>query len=814
MSNALTFTFSFLTELNCRVPSDIVFVLDGSESLKDDDFKSMKKFVNNLLLGYPVEENYTRIGVIVFGTYPADTIELTSTYNKYLLAARIENLAHPKSGTGTARALESMREMFRTKSTRDFVHRVGVVITDGRSARPDQTKNQAAMARAEGITLLAIGFGSSIFRTELETIATASNVFSVANSFNDSLERVDAALRPLVCEAPPVIVLSGGSTVLLGGSIILTATISTSSNITSMKWQKVTGSGVVTDIDIASSSGKYSGSTVSSLNPRLVINNANYNDGAIYRLVVTNTGGETTSNLIEIRVVELPSITISGSSIVGYGSTATLSAVISATVQILSVRWQKVFSNGAAYDIDVIGTSGKYTGSTNSITNPVLVINGVDSTDEANYQLVVTTALGEVSSNQINLIITGGPTSPITTTKALPFTTDRINSIAPELCPNCIIGRNWGYKSVAGDCTKFIYMLPDADGKALEFMHVCPWGQFWNLNHLTCQPAHEVYCPDSPCIGKIAGTIAMADHCSAFWVCLNGTAVASCCPSGNNAYVQGVGCTTDPTCLSDCPPKDNRIVAPVVCTNFPDVTDEQKFIQMAPSGNISMRCPLGTAFVAADCGCTRMVTILPSSNLNECKPEVIMTFDDPSRPFADSSTNGITVTYEYVDIDPALRMAKFNGSGMINLYRFAFVDFQESLVIRLEFQELPGGAEQQALVTNCIFSYQEEATISMIVDKKISAVIFGLETSDAKAEFIVPYTKNVMNKVIFIYNGENAVAVINNVRANVRLTGHIIKRQSGIVIGAGSQLGHFTGYVDNFELFMCLPSEIDQYLKD
>lgn len=120
-----------------------------------------------------------------------------------------------------------------------------------------------------------------------------------------------------------------------------------------------------------------------------------------------------------------------------------------------------------------------------------------------------------------------------------------------------------------------------------------------------------------------------------------------------------------------------------------------------------------------------------------------MTFDDPTSPYKDSSTNHITVTYEYVDVDPSLKMARFNGSGMINLYRFSNADFQQSLVIRLEFQDQPGGAEQQALVTNCIFSYQEEATISMIVDKKISAVIFGLETTDAKAEFIVPYTVGV-----------------------------------------------------------------------
>lgn len=65
-----------------------------------------------------------------------------------------------------------------------------------------------------------------------------------------------------------------------------------------------------------------------------------------------------------------------------------------------------------------------------------------------------------------------------------------------------------------------------------------------------------------PCAGKIAGTLPMIGYCSAFWACLNGTAVASCCPTNSRAYIQGVGCTTDPSCLSECPPKDNRIVSP------------------------------------------------------------------------------------------------------------------------------------------------------------------------------------------------------------------------------------------------------------
>lgn len=65
-----------------------------------------------------------------------------------------------------------------------------------------------------------------------------------------------------------------------------------------------------------------------------------------------------------------------------------------------------------------------------------------------------------------------------------------------------------------------------------------------------------------PCIGKIAGTLPMNGYCSGFWACLNGTAIASCCPTNNRAYTQGVGCTNDPSCLLECPPKDNRIVGP------------------------------------------------------------------------------------------------------------------------------------------------------------------------------------------------------------------------------------------------------------
>jgi hypothetical protein len=54
---------------------------------------------------------------------------------------------------------------------RSFAPKIMVVITDGRSASPALTALQADLAKAEGLTVIAVGVGSAIFRDELENIA-------------------------------------------------------------------------------------------------------------------------------------------------------------------------------------------------------------------------------------------------------------------------------------------------------------------------------------------------------------------------------------------------------------------------------------------------------------------------------------------------------------------------------------------------------------------------------------------------------------------------------------------------------------------
>ena len=58
-----------------------------------------------------------QVGVVLFGTFPLDIIELGETNYPQVLDQRITDLQQPiKQGTGTARAIERMRVMFGTSS--------------------------------------------------------------------------------------------------------------------------------------------------------------------------------------------------------------------------------------------------------------------------------------------------------------------------------------------------------------------------------------------------------------------------------------------------------------------------------------------------------------------------------------------------------------------------------------------------------------------------------------------------------------------------------------------------------------------------
>ncbi|VDI12391.1 Hypothetical predicted protein, partial [Mytilus galloprovincialis] len=186
-----------------------------------------------------------------------------------------------------------------------------------------------------------------------------------------------------------------------GNSAVLVCSVTANPVHTSVYWRKIKN-GVSTDIAIASSNSKYSGSTIS--NPSLQINNADLNDEANYVCFASNIVGTGQSSQTFLDVIgDIPVATISSNiySVV-ISATVTLQCTVTSNPAQTSVAWQRII-NGVLTTVTVDGS--RIIGS--SVSTPSLTISNAVSGDEGNYICTATNIVGTGTSQQTFLDVTG-----------------------------------------------------------------------------------------------------------------------------------------------------------------------------------------------------------------------------------------------------------------------------------------------------------------------------------------------------------------------------------------------------------------------
>lgn len=191
--------FTFLpSDLICKVPADIGILLDGSDSIAHEDWIKQKHFVASLINNLDVGREMIHVSVAVFSTIIGETIGLTPFKTKELLMILTNNLKQPKVGTNTARGIEHMRQTMASQG-RTSAPKVMIIVTDGKSSSPKKTMEQARLAKSEGITVIAVGVGTQLFREELRQIATNERKLFTVSDFH-ALQQIIVALRNLICQ--------------------------------------------------------------------------------------------------------------------------------------------------------------------------------------------------------------------------------------------------------------------------------------------------------------------------------------------------------------------------------------------------------------------------------------------------------------------------------------------------------------------------------------------------------------------------------------------------------------------------------------
>ncbi|XP_041962560.1 collagen alpha-6(VI) chain-like isoform X2 [Alosa sapidissima] len=139
--------------------ADIIFLVDGSQSVSYEQFQIMKHLMSSIVNSSSVGENAVRIGGIVYSTEPEIKFALNEYNTNKELRQVISELKPLGGDTYTSKALSYSLDYFSEFSggRNELVHKFLIVMTNGEARDAGELKNTAAKLREKGIRIFGIG---------------------------------------------------------------------------------------------------------------------------------------------------------------------------------------------------------------------------------------------------------------------------------------------------------------------------------------------------------------------------------------------------------------------------------------------------------------------------------------------------------------------------------------------------------------------------------------------------------------------------------------------------------------------------------
>ncbi|OPJ82088.1 collagen alpha-6(VI) chain isoform A [Patagioenas fasciata monilis] len=188
------------TEVCKEMKGDIMFLVDSSGSIGDENFLKMKNFMRELVNRTDVGADRVQIGVVQFSHEPKEEFKLNTYITKRDIFSAIDRISPLQSTTLTGEALKFMLKYFQASSgSRHVVKKVLILITDGESQ--DDVKGPATMLRDKGIIIYSVGVFNAN-KTQLEEISGKRDMVFYVENF-DILNQIISNLIFDICSRTP-----------------------------------------------------------------------------------------------------------------------------------------------------------------------------------------------------------------------------------------------------------------------------------------------------------------------------------------------------------------------------------------------------------------------------------------------------------------------------------------------------------------------------------------------------------------------------------------------------------------------------------
>ncbi|OXB65928.1 hypothetical protein ASZ78_002676 [Callipepla squamata] len=179
--------------------ADLMFLIDGSESISENSFSIMKTFMKDVVDNFVISRDKVRVGVVQYGQEPQKEFYLNEFFSDTIIKEQINRIEQLKSSTFTGKGLRFVQRLFEPPNggrKNQGVLQNLIVITNGYSA--DRVDDAAIVLRNNGIHVFAVGVGIVNSFELLRIAGNARRVFTVENF--DALKMVKSTIINEICE--------------------------------------------------------------------------------------------------------------------------------------------------------------------------------------------------------------------------------------------------------------------------------------------------------------------------------------------------------------------------------------------------------------------------------------------------------------------------------------------------------------------------------------------------------------------------------------------------------------------------------------
>lgn len=187
------------SKVDCEIEKvDLVFLMDGSNSIHPDDFRKMKEFLASVIQDFDISNNRVRIGAAQFSHTYRPEFPLGRFISKKEISFQIENIKQIFGYTHIGAALRQVGHYFRPDMG-SRIHtgtpQVLLVLTDGQSQ--DEVAQAAEELRHKGIDIYSVGIGDVDDQQLVQITGTADKKLTVHNF--DELKKVKKRIVRNIC---------------------------------------------------------------------------------------------------------------------------------------------------------------------------------------------------------------------------------------------------------------------------------------------------------------------------------------------------------------------------------------------------------------------------------------------------------------------------------------------------------------------------------------------------------------------------------------------------------------------------------------